>query len=630
MEGLRWIRRPQGSQGSNQRTRPRLTMARMLPLLGAERRMAEALDQLRAGVPLNWTQVEDDPELATLSYLEDVASEYRGRAVKDTPAALRADILDDLSKRLPKPKPVVVKEAPKSLAGFSESVPVLTQAEEKVPQLSSRAPQIAGVIVLAVGAIFLLNWVLSALLTRPPDGMPTYRWIEVKQDGKALSRVQRPSDWIAPKCQGYDFSNAAVRRGYISIPDTQQIQAGVGFPIAFMPRILAVPEPPTSTAMYAMNVSNMGIAPCEESFSTSDRGASVRIEYMANLSLENGVIRTFPVSTFQAQQMPTTLNVGIGTWKEVTVGDAHGIYWRGGPYRDMSGSMWIGDVSVMIVERGDSVLIFVGEFSAGATEEFVTEAVSTIVSQRQSEENVKSEGFTWINVWRGNQQILPRKLPDDWKPPECFGATQQSLFSPTKEREATQERVGYPIVALPQSINGPSRPALVRQVEDFISPTITDNPWITITLPTTYTLSFADIAILTCTREPADPDAKVKLRYVVRFAARERTDDGREIMFMGSDLPQLSDIIIFQTRRSPESIRVEGGTWKEVKVGDARGIYWSGSQYRDMEGLFWQDGANVLMVERGDMVVTLISRRTPEVLLMSVAERIDWTGSGGQ
>ncbi len=451
MEVPRWIRRPQGlnakqtrgprGAGSGQRTRPRFRISNLLPLLGAERRMAQALDQLRAGVPLNWTQVEDDPELATLSYLEDVASEGRGRVINDTPAALRESILGDLSKRLPKPKPVVVKEAPKSLAGFSESVPVLTQAEEQVPSLISRAPQIAGVIALAVGVIFLLNWGISALTSRPPEGIATYRWIEVKQDGKSLTRLQRPDGWRSPSCNGYSFGNISARREYVSIPDTQQIQVNVGFPIAFLPRILSVPEPPTSTATYVMGLSGMGIAPCEEAFSTNDRGATVKIEYMANLNLDDGGTKTSPLSIFQARQMPATLDVGTGTWKEVAIGSSHGVYWRGGPYRDMSGNMWIGDVSVMMIERGDSVLILVGQTSPGVTEGFLAEAVKSIDSERQGEENIKSQAFAWIDVWRGSQLLLAKKLPEDWKATDCFGSNQPSLFVRIRNGATRRRRV---------------------------------------------------------------------------------------------------------------------------------------------------------------------------------------------
>ena len=38
-----------------------------------ERALANALDQLRQGVPLNWAQMEDDPELAVLVSLQSAA-----------------------------------------------------------------------------------------------------------------------------------------------------------------------------------------------------------------------------------------------------------------------------------------------------------------------------------------------------------------------------------------------------------------------------------------------------------------------------------------------------------------------------------------------------------------------------
>ena len=140
------------------------------------------------------------------------------------------------------------------------------------------------------------------------------------------------------------------------------------------------------------------------------------------------------------------------------------------------------------------------------------------------------------------------------------------------------------------------------------------------------------MGILTCNREPADPDTKVKLRYSVRIDTEKPIFQGPIpdiVILQDSNIPQVSDIVVFQTRRVPIAHYVEGGQWKEVQVGDARGVYWSGSQYHDMEGLYWQDGANVLIVERGDMVVTLISRSSPESLLESVAERIEWNAPAG-
>ena len=624
MERLRLIRRDRGRQGSAQRTRPPISVPNLLPLRGPERRMAQALDQLRAGVPLNWTQLEDDPELATLSYLDQVANEYRGQPLNYTPPALRESVFADLSKRLPKPKPVAVKEAPRSLAGFSESVPVLTQAEEQVPALVSRAPQIAGAIALVAGLLFLLSWGINALASPPTGNLPAYRWIEVEQGGKALSRLDRPGNWGMPVCNGYNFGDTSVKREYISIPDTRQVQSNIGFPVAYLPKSLVVSESLTSTATYVIGLSSMGIATCEQAFSPDDRGASVKIDYMANQNSGDGVTRITPFTFFQARQMPATLDVGTGKWKEVTIGGAHGVYWQGGPYVDMAGNRWIGDVSVMMVERGESVLILAGQGSQGITESFLTEAVESIDAERQAEENLKSEAFTWIDIWRGSQLLLARKLPDDWKEADC--ATNGASFARIRNHDVAKELVDYPIVKLPAMIPGPKVIARQRD-EGAPSRPITATREMTVTLATTYTVRLVDMWVQKCSQDVPDADGKVKMRYTVTFTTERPVRSGPVpdiVLLQDSNVPLVSDVVLFQTRRLPTSFYVEGGQWKEVTIGDARGIYWSGSQYRDAEGLFWQDGANVLVIERGEMVVTLVSRVSPETLLMSLAENIEW------
>src|SRR5689334_11402828 len=109
---------------------------RVRRLRPSERVLAEALDQLRVGVPLNWSQIEDDQELATLSALQPAAWECRAYEGIHVPSELRATLFEQLSARLPEARPEPVKEPPKALAGFSEKVQVLTQAEEDVPSLT--------------------------------------------------------------------------------------------------------------------------------------------------------------------------------------------------------------------------------------------------------------------------------------------------------------------------------------------------------------------------------------------------------------------------------------------------------------------------------------------------------------
>jgi hypothetical protein len=621
MESLRWIRRP----GRNiPRTRPQSRLgSKLLPLRGPERRLANALDQLRAGVPLNWTQVEDDPELATLSYLDDVASECRERVLRETPASLREAILGDLSKRLPKPKPIPVKVVPKTLAGFSENVPVMTQTEDNIPQLISRAPQIAGAIALAAGVIAVLYWGIGLLLSRPPAGMPTFSWITVQQEGKAVSIPQRPTDWIKPSCLSYDLADPTAKRDYVSIPDIQQLQRVVGFPIVYLPRTLSASDSVTSTATYATNLSGLNMASCEEDFNPNDRGASVKIDYTVTRGPTrndpNRGTTIAPLSVFQARQLPITLDVGSGTWKEVTIGGAHGVYWRGGPYRDLSGNVWIGDVSVMIVERGESVLILVGQASIGINEALLTQAISTIDSERRGEKNLKSPPFAWIDVWRGSQLLIGKNTPAGWSPPAC-DAVQLSLYYPSTNLEITQARVGYPVTTLPETVPGPDM--LVQRVPDELraSPSLEEPTRVTVTLPTTYTLRLADIGVAACNKASADPGARIKMRYVLRFETPPLIEDGplRDIPERPANTGPIN-IVAFETWQTPIKFYVEGGQWKEVKVGEGRGIYWSGYQYHDIEGIYWSNGTNVLVVERGDMVLTLISSSAPESLLLAAA-----------
>lgn len=629
MDGLRRIPLPRRTPVRGGRSRVGLLVReRLTSLRGPNRRMADALDQLRAGVPLNWTQVEDDPELATLAYLEDVAAEARSLAPADPPTSLRSEIIGSLGRHLPPPRPVKIKEAPKSLAGFSETVPVMTQVEEKVPALISRAPQIAGIVAATLGLVALIWWGVNAIASRPPEGLPTYRWIEVKQGPKPLSNVERPDEWRAPLCPDYKLSDPAAKRKYVSIPDTQQIQANVGFAIVFLPKLIAMPDPPTSTANFVMGLSGMAVSSCEEAFSTGDRGASVKIDYLANRSSAEGATRTAALSIFQGRQVPALLDAASGEWREVTVGKAHGVYWRGGPYNDPSGSTWIGDVSVMAIERGDLVMTLVGENSSGITEGFLTEVVRGIDRERTAEESTTTAPFTWIEMWRGSQMLRSKQLPADYEQPPCAASNEPTLFTRLLNRDIAQSRVGYAILSLPESIKGPDVSAERQPDEAFprTGPAATPE---TLTLTTTYNLRLGDIALLPCEGETPDTHAKVKQRYTVRFALGERGQGALPPDYptlQQPNVPQLSDIVAFETRRTPVMLHVEGGQWKEISVGDSRGIYWSGGQYHDIEGLLWQDGANVLTLERGDNTVTLISTVTPESLLIEVAKGIDWQG----
>src|SRR5688572_23230986 len=95
--------------------------------------MAEALEQLRSGVPLNWGQIEDDPELATLARLQEAGEQARMMPLREPDAEFKAALVQRLAKRLPEPTTSTAPPAtPQTLAGFSERVQVLTQVEDDV------------------------------------------------------------------------------------------------------------------------------------------------------------------------------------------------------------------------------------------------------------------------------------------------------------------------------------------------------------------------------------------------------------------------------------------------------------------------------------------------------------------
>src|SRR5687768_8012663 len=141
-------------------------------LIGSNKRLAEALHQLSLGVPLNWGQVEDDPELETLADIDAAAQECRRAVAGSVPSELRARLIERLAKGLPEPKAQPVKAAPKSLAGFSENVMVLTQVEEDIPSLISNVPQWIGATFAAGLAVIGALWLITT--TFFPVYVPQY------------------------------------------------------------------------------------------------------------------------------------------------------------------------------------------------------------------------------------------------------------------------------------------------------------------------------------------------------------------------------------------------------------------------------------------------------------------------
>ncbi len=371
-------------------------------LRGANRRLADALQQLSLGVPLNWGQVEDDPELETLADIDSAAQECRRAIAGSVPPELRSRLIERLAKGLPAPKPQQVKSRPKSLAGFSENVMVLTQVEEDVPSLISNAPQwiaatfAAGLVV--TGAL----WLVANFFF--PVYVPQYEWIEVRQGGRVVTQQKPKANVALASCAGFSLTSPDQPRTFVRLPDDRnQLRSSVGFPVEFLPRTLAIsttvsvtptaqaltpssaptgpstlitsiagPLTETRTLTYSLMLTDMSVAPCiGDKPDPGDPGAVVKLAYIAQINTGRRSGISTPISFFQAREQPVFLDATNGTWKEGNVSGGHGVYWRGGPYRDVEGNAWIGDVSVLIVERNGIISTLVGQASQQVTEQML-------------------------------------------------------------------------------------------------------------------------------------------------------------------------------------------------------------------------------------------------------------------
>ncbi len=351
-------------------TRPRLR--------ASERVLVEALDQLRAGVPLNWSQVEDDPELATLSVLQAAAWECRARETVPVPSDLRIRLLEQLSGRLPEPRPEPVKEPPKALAGFSEKVQVLTQAEEDVPPLTGTALPRVGLVVALALAVLLVGWGLGAFRGSSKTPPLSFAWIEVRQSNKTISNLHRPPGLKPLQCAATDQTDPSVRPKFVHVSDKNQLQLTVGAKVEFLPHELSVPT------TYTLDLVDGAVSPCTENVpDPSDEGAIVKLTYMSRRQMGLTSADFSPLAVFQQRQQPVLVDVSTGFSEEVNVGASHGVYWRGGPYQDMEGANWGSDISVLIMERGELVTTFIGRQNQGITKEMLLSLVNTMAQDRK-------------------------------------------------------------------------------------------------------------------------------------------------------------------------------------------------------------------------------------------------------
>ena len=536
-------------------------------LRGPNRAMAEALDQLRSGVPLNWSQVEGSPELIALAALHAPARECHGLYPDTVPSQLRRELFERLASRLPEPTPEPVKAPPKSLAGFSENVPVLTQAEDDIPSSGSRRILLAVGGVAALLLLFLGFRAFSGAFTPPPS----LTWIEARKGAQVVVQRRTPKDWQPLQCVGFTQTRPPDRREFITVPSPDQANSYLSYKPLLLPTRL------TSPGTYTLRLADLAIAPCTESVpDPADKGTTLKLIY--SVARQKG--RAADVSTlvfFQGKQQPTSIDVSTGTWKSVTIGDMQGVYWQGGPYRDQEGTDWIGEVSVLILEQNDLVMTLVGQPKQGVDETMLTHLVTEMAQERQSSDRSNLRPFTWIEVRQGDTVLSPRQLPSGWQAPECAATpdlgTQGTLrHIPVSTFDLARTYVGYPILSLP--ISG--------------------------TAPITYSTQRVEAAVRPCgTRQLRSKDlgARVRLRYTLEAES--------QVPAIGSLFGQFS-IVQYEQKREPATIDVKVGQWQEVSVGSDRGVFWSGDSYTDVEGNTLAAASSVLMFEREDYVFTLI------------------------
>ncbi|MFL5733595.1 MAG: hypothetical protein ACJ78Q_10380 [Chloroflexia bacterium] len=599
MDALRTLRRRNTSKLKIKKTTPRTR--RLGP---RDRALADALDQLGQGVPLNWTQLEDDPELAVLASLGSAAMECREQAYP-TPPGLRRDLFQEWAARLPEPKQAPVQEQPRALAGYSENVYVPPQAEEEVPTLSATMlPRIARAVAITA-AVGILLWLVSTVMSivRPT---PTYTWISVRKNGQTVFPQNLPLGWSPPTCTNSQPAGPTASRSFITFPNKNQLQLSVGFPVEFLPSTL------TLSTTNSVALTDQAVSPCTEDVpDPADVGALVKLNYITRRQMDPSFSATAPLTVFEAKQLPLAIDVPSGDAKEVKIGNVHGIYWHGGPYQDPEGTHWIGDVSVMLLEKGDMAMLLVGEVRQGITEEMLTGLVRQMVDtgQEQSGQNGKAvPTFTWIEVTRGTTVVAARQPATNPAQIECQAVPGKWSFVRGGAVELTQPYLGFPIVPLPDTT------VMTGTID--ASRTITGpdpTPPTTIIMPTTavltYTAFLTSGSVSPCQGTdlvPADAGARLKRRYAIR-----RTSGYVDNVNTIEQTVPASDIVTFQLQRQPVRIDIATGTWKEVRAGDFHGIYWKGSPYTDMEGIAWSGDVGVLTAEKGDTIITLVGTLDP-------------------
>lgn len=363
--------------------------------------MAQALDQLQAGVPLNWSQIDDDDELATLARLQPLARQWRNSTTLGAPPELQEKVLAQLDSRLPQPTAVPVKEPPKALAGFSENVPVLTQVEDDIPSLTNARPVrlAAALAVLAVLGL-LLWWAASVFL---PSPVPTFTWIQVMQDGKPATNRSLPVGWQPLACRDSPLMNSNASLSFQDMPPDSVAAVGsaVGFPILSVPAFATNENAINDNEIGVQNLNSVALYSCRQlSLNTPDPGAIVQLKYNVRYQVTSAEstrvatgntvvgpatagrsVKAFDLTqlaVFEASRLPFSIPAARGSWKEESLKNAHGIYWRGPTYTDMSGELHVGDTSLLAVEDGDLLVVFIGRADQGLTEQTLLQIATTM------------------------------------------------------------------------------------------------------------------------------------------------------------------------------------------------------------------------------------------------------------
>jgi hypothetical protein len=630
LRGLR-LRLPLNNRPSQSTaSRPEPTAVRRVRaarLRGADRALANALSQLRDGVPLNWTQMEDDPELPVLASLHEVAQECVDRVAGDAPAELRANLLAHLDKKLPEFKPEPVKAPPRTLAGFSERVQVLTQTEEEVPPLITNVPQwIAATVTTSLVVAFILSWVSSNVQA----GMrPTFTWIEVRQGDRVLAKRALPAGWKGQDCgkfitgseftrRKFNTASAPLTREFIGVPPAN-VQSYIGFSIDTLPPRLSIGSEITQT--YDLHSSGGAIATCtEEVPDPADKAAVAQVEYDTYKDLGGGSTRIGHMSVFQAVEQPVTISVPTSGLKEVRVGGTRGLYWRGSAYTDISGRTWSGQVNLIAVERNGLVTMLVGDGEEGVTEELLMWVVGHFdeaQAAREIEESRPVPTFTWIELRRANRVISEPEPPADWQYTECH----PSLIGQggTMTLDVAQQYGGFQLATLPVTATLPGSVFRVPVPTGPAAGTPT-----AVIRPTggssVYNFRLSEIWYAACVSNAFGQTISPVIRLGYTLRPSQGSSQGPQPVQGAGRTIDLS-----QSGRHIVSLDITRTRWEEVRVGTLHGIFFEVEPeafYFDPIGRPWRGGTNVLTLEKDDMVYTFVSVESKE-LLMETAKLLE-------